>query len=73
MTNPWGLTSVQCETLAAMIEQDGQRKAVAAALCVSHAAVVSRVRESATKMGAPTTFASLLAYDRWQRAHGKPQ
>ncbi len=63
--NPWGLFTAQLAAMEALISAGGIRQA-ARVLNVSHKAVEKHVQACKEKMGAVSTIAAALMFDRWK-------
>lgn len=64
MNNPWGLTEIQCQVLAAMVSE-GSLKGAAATLGFTDQNCSQHMRRAMTKMAAKKPFHALLKWDRW--------
>lgn len=65
-SNPWNLSTLQCQALEATIEH-GREKVAAESVGVSRSAFISRMREAKRVMGAPTRIHAIVQFDRWAR------
>lgn len=66
MTNPWGLTRRQLETMHHLVRL-GCDKAVARAMELQPATVRARMHRVFQQMGAPNRVRAVVEFDRWER------
>lgn len=67
VSNPWGLTPMQCEVMRRVILGE-QSKEIGAALGRSHKTIEVHYERIKKKMGAPSLLVAALMWDRHSRA-----